>query len=140
MHRDVARAAVTTGGDAHGIDGSGRAGTTYWVTSTHTSTRRLGAALRPKWSPGEAPATSYGGTCYGLTAELLLGGKVEAGKEDEHVQERGELTLDACVCSAWTEEVGDGGNLPRGAAAGAREDEDGDGDSGRPAAIPRTRT
>jgi hypothetical protein len=28
-----------------------------------------------------------------------------------HVQKNHTLTLDACVCSAWTEEVGDGGNV-----------------------------
>ena len=95
MHRDVARAAVTTGGDAHGIEGRGRAGTIYWMASTHTGTRRLGAALRPKWSPGEAPATSYGGACYGLTAELLLRDEIAGEVGDGNVQVVRLLTLDA---------------------------------------------
>ena len=82
-------------------------------------------------------AHGHGGRPSGLSLDGEATGQEEGGGG---VPEDGVLTLDAWVGSARSEKVGDGGNHPRGAAAGAREDEDGDGDSGRPAAIPRTRT
>ena len=58
------------------------------------------------------PVTDYG-------APSALGGE----EEDGEAQEDDVLTLGTCGCSAWSEEVRDGGNRARSAAAGEEGDD-----------------
>ena len=75
------------------------------------------------------------------SSELWLRGAEELlrARDGEDVYQDGGLTLDACVCSLRTMEVGVDGYLARSAAAGVEEDADGGDDTGDPVAIPCTR-
>ena len=75
------------------------------------------------------------------SSELWLRGAEELlrARDGEDVYKDGVLTLDACVCSLGTKEVGVAGDFARSAAAGVEEDADGGDDTGDPAAIPCTR-
>ena len=72
--------------------------------------------------------------------ELRRLGEPGREKGGEEVPKNRKLTLDSLVLAMVTEEVGNGGNRARRAAAGGEEDGEMGGGSGLPGTIPWTRT
>ena len=81
----------------------------------------IGGDTDQMW-PGNAPAMSYDGGEQRATADLQLLGDLGGEEGNEDLQENREVTLDAWVLAAVTEEVGDGGELAPRVAAGEEED------------------